>query len=62
MPLVVFQSKLGIISTYLKTGNTLIQFSLALLMAIAAIVLSLFAYKVINRFLPILYGERKKAE
>lgn len=62
MPLVVFQSKLGIISTYLKTGNTLIQFSLALLMAIAAIVLSLFAYKVINRFLPILYGESKKAE
>ena len=61
MPLVVFQSKLGIISTYLKTGHILIQFSLALLMAIASIALSLLAYKIVSRFLPILYGESRKA-
>lgn len=62
MPLVVFQSKLGVISTYLKTGNILAQLSLALLMSIASIFLSLLAYQVISRFLPILYGEDKKAE
>lgn len=60
MPLVVFQSKLGIISTYLKTGNLLVQLSLALLMAIVSIALSLLAYKVVSKFLPILYGEAKK--
>lgn len=60
MPLVVFQSKLGIISTQLKTGNIFVQLSLALLMAIASIMLSLLAYKIINRFLPILYGENKR--
>lgn len=61
MPLVVFQSKLGIISTYLKTGHILIQLSLALLIAIISIALSLLAYKIVSRFLPILYGESKKA-
>lgn len=59
MPLVVFQSKLGIISTYLKTGNIAVQFSLALLMAIASIALSLLAYKIVSKFLPVLYGETK---
>ncbi|MCI9247454.1 MAG: acyltransferase family protein [Clostridia bacterium] len=59
MPLVVFQSKLGIISTYLKTGNIFVQLSLALLMAISSILLSLLAYKIVSKFLPILYGETK---
>lgn len=62
MPLVVFQSKLGIISTYLKTGNIFVQLSLALLMAMTAIALSLLAYKIVSKFLPILYGESKKAK
>lgn len=62
MPLVVFQSKLGIVSTYLKTGTIAVQLSLALLMAIASIALSLLAYKIVSKFLPILYGESKKAE
>lgn len=62
MPLVVFQSKLGIISTYLKTGNIFVQLSLALLMAITSIALSLLAYKIVSKFLPILYGESKKAK
>lgn len=61
MPLVVFQSKLGVISTCLKTGNIFVQFILALLMAIIVILLSLLSYKIIIRFLPILYGETKKS-
>lgn len=60
MPLIVFQSKLGIISTYLKIGNILVQLSLALLMAIVATLLSLLAYKIVSKFFPILYGEAKK--
>ena len=60
MPLVLFQSKLGIISTWLKTGNILVQFTLALLIAVTSIVLSLIAYQIISKFLPILYGESKK--
>ena len=59
MPLVVFQSKLGIISTCLKNGNSFLQFSLALLMAICSIALSILAYKIVSKFLPILYGENK---
>lgn len=60
MPLVVFQSKLGIISTYLKQGNILWQISLSLIMAICSIILSIIVYKVISRFLPIMYGEDRK--
>lgn len=60
MPLVVFQSKLGIISTYLKEGNIFYQISLSLIMAVCSILLSILVYKVICRFLPIIYGEDKK--
>lgn len=60
MPLVVFQSKFGIISTYLKEGNIFCQISLSLIMAICSILLSILAYKVICRFMPIVYGEDKK--
>lgn len=59
MPLVIFQSKLGIISTYLKQGNLFYQISLSLVMAIASIIVSILIYKVISRFLPIMYGEEK---
>lgn len=59
MPLVVFQSKLGIISTYLKTGTVPIQIALALLMATFSIFLSLLVYHIISKFFPIIYGETK---
>ena len=62
MPLVVFQSKLGIISTYLKQGNIFYQISLSLIMAIVSIILSILAYKIISRFLPIMYGENRNRE
>ncbi len=60
MPLVVFQSKLGIISIYLKQGNIFYQISLSLIMAVCSILLSILAYKTIVKFLPIIYGENKK--
>lgn len=60
MPLVVFQSKLGIISVCLKEGNIFLQFFFALFISICSIALSILAYKVIARFLPILYGESKQ--
>ena len=63
MPLVVFQTYLGPISYYLKNGNTITQLSISILITVLSIICSLIAFYIINKFLPIIYGnDRVKKE
>lgn len=60
MPLVVFQSKLGMLSTMLKTGPAPAELGLAILFVILSIISSLIAYEVAMRICPVIYGETKR--
>ncbi len=56
MPLVVFQTYFGPVSYYLKNGNTITQLLCSILITILSIICSLIAFYIINKFLPIVYG------
>lgn len=60
MPLVVFQSGLGVFSTLLKTGPAFTELGLAVLFVILSVASSLIAYEVAVRICPIIYGETKR--
>lgn len=60
MPLVVFQTYLEPISYYLKNGNTISQLLCSILITILSIICSLIAFNIINKFLPIVYGNDKQ--
>ena len=55
--IVLFQSKLGIISRLLKSSNAFIEFSICLLVSALTIAFSILITKIIKLFLPILVGE-----
>lgn len=57
--LVLFQSKLGIISNLLKNSNVFVELALSFCITIIAIICSLLANKVIKMTLPILIGEKR---
>lgn len=56
MPLVFFQTYFGVITYYLKNGNSILQFSCAIFISVLSIILSIIVYKIINKYFPILYG------
>lgn len=60
MPLVVFQTYFGIISYYLKNGNTILQLICSIFITVLAIICSLIAFYIINYFFPIFYGNERK--
>lgn len=60
MPLVVFQTYFGPISYYLKNGNTLSQLLCSVFITILSLICSLIAFHIINKFLPIAYGNDKQ--
>lgn len=62
MPLVVFQTYFGPISYYLKNGNTISQLLCSILITVLSIICSLIAFHIINKFLPIIYGNDRVKE
>lgn len=58
--IVLFQSKLGIISRLMKSSNIFIEFLICLLVSALTIAFSILATKIVKLILPILVGEKKK--
>jgi fucose 4-O-acetylase-like acetyltransferase len=58
--IVLFQSKLGIVSTLMKNSNIFIEALISLLVSILAIAFSILATKIVKLFFPILVGETGK--
>lgn len=58
--IVLFQTKLGIISTSLLHGNILIQIVLSLLVLVLSILSCLIPIVILKKYLPILIGEKRK--
>ena len=58
--IVLFQTKLGIISTQLLHGNIIIQIIISLLVLILSIISCLIPIEILRKFCPMLIGERKK--
>lgn len=57
--ILVFQTKLGYISTILRNSNIFIEFSISLLVTILSIILSLVITLFIKKIIPFVIGERK---
>ena len=60
--IVLFQTKLGIISTNLLHGNIFIQILLSLLVLIMSVASCFIPIIIIKKYFPILLGERRKAK
>jgi len=60
MFLIVFQAKAGSFSFYLKNGPIFLQFVFGIVISVFAIGLSILTYKIIDKFFPIVYGEKLK--
>lgn len=56
----IFQTKLGGISTLLKSGNFIVQFGLALVALVVTVAVCYIPIILINRFCPFLLGNSKK--
>ena len=59
--LLLFQSKLGIISTKLLNSTAYIELPIAIICVILSVIVSLIIAKIIRLFLPFLIGEKKEA-
>ena len=59
--LLLFQSKLGIISTKLINSSAYIELPIAIICVILSVIVSLIITKIIRLFLPFLIGEKKEA-
>ena len=60
--IVLFQTKLGVISTTLLHGNIFIQILLSLIVLIVSVASCLIPIVIIKRFFPILLGESRKVK
>ncbi|MBP3635030.1 MAG: acyltransferase [Bacilli bacterium] len=58
--ILIFQTKLGIISKLLKNSNIYLELSLSILVVILSIIFSLLATEIVRRIFPLLIGEIKK--
>ncbi len=58
--ILIFQSKLGLISSWLLNSNIFIEFTLSILIVIISISMSLFATEIVRKISPLLIGEIKK--
>lgn len=56
---VVFQTKLGAISTSLKTGNLFIQIMISIVVLLIVTIISLIVTKVVKKTMPFLLGEKR---
>jgi len=59
--ILIFQTKLGVISSLLKDSNIFIELSLSIVIVIISIVFSLIATEIVRKILPILIGEKRKS-
>ncbi|MBR6688932.1 MAG: acyltransferase family protein [Clostridia bacterium] len=58
--IILFQAKLGIISTLMKNSNILVELLICMLVSILAIAFSILATKIVKLFFPTLVGENGK--
>ena len=58
--IVLFQSKLGIVSTLMKNSNIFVEVLISFFVSILAIAFSILATKIVKLFFPILVGENGK--
>ena len=59
--IVLFQTKLGIISTNLLHGNIIIQIAISLVVLVLSVSSCLIPIEILKRFCPILIGEKRKS-
>lgn len=59
--IVLFQTKLGIISTNLLHGNIIIQIAISLVVLVLSVASCLIPIEILKRFCPILIGEKRKS-